>query len=93
MQSGPDAFDESRLDKTFLIVLGVTQKICSFRLAHEGKARKEIPESPRLEFLEKFFANSFTSSDAEDNTLKPLNRGGIADLQFAKTPECHVSVK
>ena len=34
----------------------------------------------RLEFLGKFLANNFALSDAEDNTSRPLNRGGIADL-------------
>ena len=31
----------------------------------------------RLEFLEKFFANSFALSDAEDNNSVPLNRRSI----------------
>ena len=51
----------------------------------EGKTDKEIPESSRLEFLEKFSANSFALSDAEDNTSRPLNRGGIADLPLLRT--------
>ena len=46
---------------------------------------KEIPEPSRLEFLERFSANNFTLSDAEDNTSGPLNRGGIADLPLFKT--------
>ena len=29
---------------------------------------KEIPESSRLDFLEKFIANNFALSDAVDNT-------------------------
>ena len=37
-----------------------------FRLALEGKTGKEISELSRLEFLEKFSANNFASSDAED---------------------------
>ena len=56
----------------------------SFRLVLEGKAGGEIPESSRLEFLEKFLANSFALSDAED-TSSPLNRGGIADLPLLRT--------
>ena len=59
--------------------------LCSFRLVLEGKAGKEIPESSRLEYLEKFSANSFALSDAKDNTSGPLNRGGIADLPLLKT--------
>ena len=80
VQSGPDAFDKSRFPVTFSTILGVTEILCSFRLVLEGKPGKEIPESSRLEFLETFSANNFTSSDAEDNTSMLLNRGGIADL-------------
>ena len=54
--------------------------LCSFRLVIEGKTGKEIPESSRLEFSEKFLANNCNLSDAEDNTSRPLNRGSIADL-------------
>ena len=53
---------------TFLTILGATEILCSFRLVLEGKtSSKEIPESPRLEFLEKFSANNFALSEAEDN--------------------------
>ena len=84
---------------TFLTILGVTEILCSFRLVIEGKTgNKEIPESSRLELLEKFSANNFALSDAEDNTSGLLNRGGIADLlccehywQFAESPESQVS--
>ena len=85
IQSGPDAFDESRFIMTFLTILRVMEISCSFRLVLEGKTGKEIPESSRFEFLEKFLANNFALSDAEDNTSSPLNRGGIADLPFLKT--------
>ena len=51
--------------------------LCSFRLVLEGKTGKEIPE--------KFLANNFALSDAEDNTSGPLNRGGIADLPLLGT--------
>ena len=40
---------------------------------------KEIPESSRLEFLEKISTNHFPLLDAEDNTFGLLDRGGIAD--------------
>ena len=43
-----------------------------------------IPELSRSEFLEKFSANNFALSDAEDNTSRPLNRGGIADLPLLR---------
>ena len=85
IESGPDASDESRLVMTFLTILGVMEILFSFRLVLEGKTGKEIPESSRLEFLEKFLANNFALSDAEDNTSGPLNRGGIADLPLLRT--------
>ena len=49
---------------TFLTILGVTEILCSFKLVLDGKTGKE---SSRLEFLEKFSANNFALSDAEDN--------------------------
>ena len=70
---------------TFLTILGVTEILCSFRLVLEGRTGKEIPESSRLEFLEKFSANNFALSNAEDNTTRPLNRGGIANLPLLST--------
>ena len=85
IQSGPDAFDESRFVMTFLTILGVMEILCSFRLVLEGKTGKEIPESSRFEFWENFLAKSFALSDAEDNTSIPLNRGGIADLPLSRT--------
>ena len=69
---------------TFLTILGVTE-ICCFRLVLEGKTGKEIPESSRLEFLEKFSANNFALSNAEGNTYELLNRGGTADLLLLRT--------
>ena len=94
IQSGPDAFDESRFVMTFLTILGVTEILCSFRLVLRGKTGKEIPESSRSEFLEKSLANNFALSDAEDNTSRSLNRGGIADLPlwrtlFSNLPKVH----
>ena len=62
IQSGPDAFDESRFVMTFLTNLGVLEVLCNFRLVLEGKTGKEIPESSRLGFLDKFLANSFSLS-------------------------------
>ena len=44
---------------TVLTILEVAEILCSFRLVLERKAGKEIPESSRVEFLEKFLANSF----------------------------------
>ena len=63
IESGPDAFDESRFVMTFLTILGVMEILCSFRLVLEGKT-----ESSRFEFLAKFLADNFALSDAENNT-------------------------
>ena len=65
---------------TFLTILEVTEILCSFRLVLEGKIGKEIPESSIFEFLERFSANNFALSDAEDNTSGSLNGRGIAGL-------------
>ena len=59
--------------------------LCSFKLVLQGKTGKETPKSSRLEFKEKFSANNFTLSDAEDNTSGPLNRETIADLSLLRT--------
>ena len=85
IQSGPDAFAKSRFITTFLTILGVMEILCSFKLVLEEKTGKETPESSRLEFKEKFSANNFALSDAEDNTSGPLNRGGIACLPLLRT--------
>ena len=70
---------------TFLTIFGVTETLCSFKLVLERKTGKEILESSRLEFLEKFSTHNFALSHAEDNTPRPLNRGGIADLPLLRT--------
>ena len=70
---------------TFLTSLGVTEILCSFGLVIEGKIGKKIPESSRLEFLENFSGNNFALSDAEDNTSRPLNRGGKQIYFFENT--------
>ena len=61
-------------------MMEVTEILCSFRLLLDGKVNKNIPESFRLKFSEKFLANKFALSDAENNITKPLNKGGIAGL-------------
>ena len=53
---------------TLLTILGITGTFGSFRLVLEGKRGKETPESSKFEFLEKFSANNFALSDAEDKT-------------------------
>ena len=62
-----------------------TEILCSFKLVLEWKTGKEIPESSRLEFLEKFPAKNLGLSDLEDNTSRPLSRGSIADLPLLRT--------
>ena len=59
IQSGPDAFDKSRSIMALSTILGVTEILCSFKLVLEGKTGQEIPQSSRLEFLEKFSAYNF----------------------------------
>ena len=80
IQSGPNAFNKSKLVMTLLINLAVTEILCCFRLVLEGKAGKEIPEPLRWEFLGKVFRKKITLSDAENNTLGLLNGGVIEDL-------------
>ena len=63
----------------------VTEILCSFKLVLEGKTGKGRRESSRSDFIEKFSANNFDLSDAEDNTFGQLNRGGIADLPLLRT--------
>ena len=58
--------------------------LCGFRLVLEGKTGKEIPESSRVEFLDKFLAKNFALSDAEDNTSGPLNRGVTAEITLLR---------
>ena len=84
IQSRPHAFDESSFNMTFSTIFGLIEILCNFRLVLEGKPGKEIPESARLEFLEKFLGNNFALSEGEDNTWL-LNRGGIADLPLLRT--------
>ena len=69
----------------FLTILAIMEILCNFKLVLERKTGKEIPESSRLELLEKFLANKFTLSDTEGNASSPLNRQGIADLTLLRT--------
>ena len=65
--------------------MGVTEILCSFRWVLEEKTGKELYESSRLEFLEKFLANIFALSDTECNTPTPMKTEGIADLTLLRT--------
>ena len=70
IQSGPDVFDKSRLVMNLVVTNSRdTEILCSFRLMLEGKAGKEISESPKLKLVEKFSEDHFALSDAEDNTV------------------------
>ena len=69
---------------TFLTILRGTETLCSYRLVLEGKTGKDIPQPSRLEFSEKFSANNFILSDAEDNTSGPLNREGNSSFNFVE---------
>ena len=69
---------------------GGGQKLAHFEHTYflngpKGKTGKAIPESSILEFLEKLLSNNFASSDGENNTSGPLNRGGIVDLPLLRT--------
>ena len=87
IKSEPNAFDKSRFVMIFLTILVITEILCSFRLVLERKtsSSKEIPESSRLQFFEKFLENNLALSDAEDSTSGLLNIGGIADLCLLRT--------
>ena len=80
-QQVPNAFEESRFILTLLTILRVTSIFCCFRLFVEGQTDKEIPESSRLEFIERCLANNFALSDAEDSTSGPLTRGVLEILR------------
>ena len=58
--------------------------IMQFQISSRRETDKEIPESSRSEFLEKFLENNFPLSEAEDNIWRPLNSRGIADLPFLR---------
>ena len=67
---------------TFLTNLGVTEILRSFKLVLEEKPGKGIPESSRLEFLEKILANNVALS--EDNTSGSFNGGDRADCELIR---------
>ena len=85
-QSRPNASDKSRFIMSFQTIWGVMEILCSLRLVLEEKRGREIPESSRLEFLEKFSANNFPVSDAEDNISGLLNSEDMADLPLSQGP-------
>ena len=56
-----------------------------FQICSRRETGKEIPESSRLEFLEKFSAKNFTLSDEKDSTSSLLSIGGTPDLPLLTT--------
>ena len=75
---GQITFEKSRSIKSYKS--RVTGTSCSLILILEEKTGKYMPESSRLEFLEKISANILVFSDVEDNTYLHINRGSIADF-------------
>ena len=64
--------------------MGVTEILCSFRLALEEKTGKEIPTwLIKIRVFRKVFSN-FALSDAEGSTSGLLNRGAITDLSLLR---------
>ena len=70
---------------TILTILRVMEILCSFRLVLEGKTCKEMSQSSRLEFVEKFLANNFALSSAEGSTSGSLNRRALVELPLLRT--------
>ena len=70
---------------TILTILRVMEILCSFRLILEGKTGKEMSQSSRLEFVEKFLANNFALSSAEGSTSGSLNRRALVELPLLRT--------
>ena len=65
--------------------LGSHRNIMQFQIVIGGETGKEMPQSWKLEFLERFSANDVAFSDVEDNTSRLLNRGGVTDLPLLRT--------
>ena len=56
-----------------------------FQISSRRENRQRDTQVIKIRVTEKFSANNFALSDAEDNTSGPLNRGGIADLPLLRT--------
>ena len=71
----------------FLHHLGSYRNTGQFQISsrRENRQRHTWIIKCHQEFLEKFSANIFALSDAEDSTYRPLNRAGIADLPLLRT--------
>ena len=51
IQSGPKTFDESRINTTFLTILGVIEILCRFRLVLEEKTKLQYKKHVEKENL------------------------------------------
>lgn len=90
IQLGPFPFGKSRMIMNFLTNLLVTWIL--FTLVLQGKERKKIPESTRLDFLEDISANNAALSDSESNTSGSLNWVSIVDLFLNVGLFCFISM-
>ena len=84
IQSRPDAFDDPNFVMTFLTILGVMEILCSFKLVLEGKTGKEIPESSRLELLEKFFIEEFPFIRCRRQHLRAVEKRRYSRFTFVE---------
>ena len=81
IRSGSDAFDNSSLVMAFWTNLRVTEILCRFILVLERKAGKEIPESSRLDFSEKFSASNFPYQMQETT---PQGRWQYGSMEYGR---------
>ena len=67
--------------------LGSYRNIGQFQISsrRENRQRHTWVIKSHQEFLEKFSADIFALSDAEDSTYRPLNRAGLAHLPLLRT--------
>ena len=63
-----------------------------FQISSKRETGKEIPESSRLESLEKFSANNFALSDSEDYTSVDNTIGNLPKASRVKFPGSNVQV-
>ena len=92
IQSGPNAFDESMFIMTPLIILGVTEILCCFRLVLEGKIGKEMPKSSRLEWNYVFIQIMFSFKHWEmELLLKQLKHWKKKFLEIKTNLLCDTS--
>ena len=82
---------------SFSIILGVTEILCGFILVLEGKTGKEIPESPRLEFLGfqqtilLYKMQKTTPSSGWIEEVQQIYLCWEYHWQFTKSPESQIS--